>query len=215
MRSGVLMLTLTVFTAAASAHAQSPYMAGFNAALGSMDYPYSGGCTTSGGASARLQLYGGRDIGVVEIAATYSLLINVAALNEMCVLDPMIMPDGDHRVRTYARSYNDALHILGVRAGLVPPALKSVTLYAGAGVQATEWDPTVIVGASLRTRGLLRVRFGADVTFLYAPYDESLQRWESGQPVSFTPLQGGGDWRSGVHLWAGIEVGLPQPKRQH
>jgi hypothetical protein len=213
MHSRTLAFVFTLFSAAAAVQAQSPYMAGFNAAIGTMEFPYSGGCATDGGASARLQLYGGRDVGNLEVSATYSLMINVAALNEMCVAAPIILPDGDHRVRSYTRSYTDPLHVLGVRAGLVPPALTSLTLYAGAGIQAVEWDPTVLVGASLRTRGLLRVRVGGDLTYSYARYDDVLQRWEGGEPVSFTPLQGGGDWRSGLHLWAGLEVGLPQPKR--
>jgi hypothetical protein len=148
---------------------------------------------------------------VLGLSGSFTRVKNVSAEIVDCATAPLFLPDGVHAARSYDRGYNPGFNMVSLQGAYAPEALRYVRVHAGVGVETREGDLAVLTGATLRSRGAIRVNFGVNVTHFSTPYTQFQQTWQDGRVTSSEPTGQGSAWRRYLAFSLGLEIDLPQP----
>lgn len=206
VRSAIALLAVI---AAAPASGQ-PYFVSAGVSVGGLQSPYGGSCAGGTGGAAGLEVHAGRRYGVLELSGSFTHVKNVEAAVISCAAAPLFMPDGVHGSRSYDRGHNPGFDMVSLRGSYAPEALRYVRVHAGVGVETREGDLAVLTGATLRTRGAIRVNLGMNLTHFSTSYTQFQQTWQDGVLMSSEVTRRASAWRRYVALSLGLEIGLPQ-----
>ena len=203
-------LAILAVATAAPASAQQPYFVSAGVSVGGLQRPYGGSCAGETGGAAGLEAHAGRRFGELELSGAFTHVKNVAMEAVSCTAAPPFMPDGVHASRSYDRGHNPGFDMVSFQGSYAPERLRYVRVHAGVGVETREGDLAVLTGATLRTRGAVRVNLGVNVTHFSATYTRLQDTWQDGQRVSSESTGRGSAWRRYLALSLGLEIGFQQ-----
>lgn len=202
-------IALLAVACAAPASAQQPYFVSAGVSVGGLQSPYGGSCAGETGGAAGFEVHAGRGFGALELSGSFTHVKNVEIEAISCAAAPYLLPDGVHAARSYDRGHNPGFDMVSLQGSYTPEALRYVRVHAGVGVETREGDLAVLTGATLRTRGAIRVNLGVNLTHFSTTYTRFQQTWQDGLLTSSEVAGRGSAWRRYLALSLGLEIGLP------